>query len=69
MNIWQGEFPGKNTAEDGFESTNPVQQFPQNNFELHNIIGNVWEWTSDLWNKNVKDQTNAERVKKGGSYL
>jgi formylglycine-generating enzyme len=69
MNIWQGQFPDDNTGADGFESTNPVDQFPQNNFELFNIIGNVWEWTADLWDKQLKDPANAERVKKGGSYL
>jgi len=23
--------------------------FPQNKYGLHNIVGNVWEWTADWW--------------------
>lgn len=69
MNIWQGEFPETNTAEDGFVGTCPVTKFPQNKYDLYNIIGNVWEWTADLWDESEKDKTNPNRVKKGGSYL
>lgn len=69
MNIWQGEFPDTNTAEDGYISTCPVNKFPQNKFDLYNIIGNVWEWTSDLWDETEADKPNPNRVKKGGSFL
>lgn len=69
MNIWQGEFPDTNTVEDGFKSTCPVDKFRQNDFDLYNIIGNVWEWTSDLWNQSDENKENPDRVKKGGSYL
>lgn len=56
-NIWQGEFPTKNTGEDGFEGTAPVTSFPPNKYGVHNIVGNVWEWTSDWWQT---DHSNAE---------
>lgn len=69
MNIWQGEFPDKNTAEDGAISTCPVDQHRQNDFDLYNIIGNAWEWTSDLWNERDSSKENPDRVRKGGSYL
>ncbi|OXU24542.1 hypothetical protein TSAR_015610 [Trichomalopsis sarcophagae] len=77
-NIWQGEFPLNNTVEDGFDRTNPVSYFPPNAYGVHNIIGNVWEWTSDWWKTKHTDekQTNptgapngSDKVKKGGSYL
>jgi formylglycine-generating enzyme required for sulfatase activity len=48
-NTWQGEFPLHNRNEDGFERTSPVKTFPPNGYGLHDMIGNVWEWTSDWW--------------------
>uniref|UniRef100_A0A1A9W2B0 FGE-sulfatase domain-containing protein n=1 Tax=Glossina brevipalpis TaxID=37001 RepID=A0A1A9W2B0_9MUSC len=70
LNIWQGNFPDINTEEDGYTTTCPVNKFPQNVYEIYNIVGNVWEWTQNLWNP--KDASNVNppaRVKKGGSYL
>ncbi|XP_011313880.1 sulfatase-modifying factor 1 [Fopius arisanus] len=78
INIWQGEFPHNNTAEDGYKGTAPINEYPSNGYGLHNMAGNVWEWTSDWWNtRHSKDQSNnpvgpssgSDKVKKGGSYL
>uniref|UniRef100_UPI00398EF5A6 formylglycine-generating enzyme isoform X4 n=1 Tax=Pristiophorus japonicus TaxID=55135 RepID=UPI00398EF5A6 len=49
MNIWQGDFPSHNTADDGFANTAPVTAFPPNGYGLFNMVGNAWEWTSDWW--------------------
>jgi formylglycine-generating enzyme len=46
-NTWQGEFPRQNLNEDGYERTSPVTAFPPNGYGLYDMIGNVWEWTSD----------------------
>jgi formylglycine-generating enzyme required for sulfatase activity len=48
-NFWQGDFPLQNKAEDGFAAQAPVGCFAANPFGLYDSIGNVWEWTRDLY--------------------
>ena len=48
-NYWQGEFPWQNLALDGYEGTSPVRAYPANGYGLYDLIGNVWEWTSDWY--------------------
>jgi sulfatase modifying factor 1 len=79
-NTWQGRFPFENLAEDGFEGTSPVEAFPPNGFGLHDMAGNVWEWTSSLYSpqggadkscchRDDVDQQGQLYVVKGGSHL
>lgn len=65
MNVFQGRFPGHDTAEDGYAGTAPVHAFPPNGYGLHNTTGNVWEWCADRFGPSRPGQRNM----RGGSYL
>ena len=54
-NTWQGEFPYENTLDDGYEGTSPVGRFPPNGYGLFDMMGNVWEWTTDWYRSGTRD--------------
>lgn len=76
-NIWQGRFPDTNTAADGFRATAPARSFEPNGYGLFNMVGNVWEWTSEPYRvRSLKRAVRARlagmkgyKLSKGGSYL
>ncbi len=80
-NIWQGDFPRHDTAEDGWSGTCPTKNYPPNGYDLYCMTGNVWEWCYDrfsaTWHRDpgaaktdpLGPETGDRRVQKGGSFL
>ena len=61
-NTWQGIFPMVDLGTDGFSGTAPVGCFAADQHGIHDLIGNVWEWTDTPFS----DLTHSV---KGGSFL
>jgi sulfatase modifying factor 1 len=74
-NTWEGTFPVRNTAADGYAFTSPVGAFGATDLGLTDMGGNVWEWT-DSWFRPYPDRdapftptAASVRVQRGGSFL
>ena len=61
-NTWQGFFPVNNTEEDGYQGIAPVACYPPNDYGAYDLIGNVWEWTTNWYAKqhNPGDRVNPQ---------
>jgi sulfatase modifying factor 1 len=69
-NIWQGQFPRQNTVRDGYFGAAPAQSFARNGYGLYNIVGNVWEMTSEVFKvRSLKKEVVAAHAGKRGYKL
>uniref|UniRef100_A0A670JP31 Sulfatase modifying factor 2 n=1 Tax=Podarcis muralis TaxID=64176 RepID=A0A670JP31_PODMU len=73
-NLWQGDFPAVDTAEDGYHGVSPVAAFPpQNNYGLYDLLGNTWEWTDSEYSPEgatrVRHSAQGMRVLRGASWI
>ncbi|XP_062473045.1 inactive C-alpha-formylglycine-generating enzyme 2 isoform X1 [Pezoporus occidentalis] len=72
-NLWQGDFPRVDTAEDGYHGVSPVTAFPpQNSYGLYDLLGNTWEWTaSEYLTPGLASRQRAQnmRVLRGASWI
>ncbi|MES9897945.1 MAG: formylglycine-generating enzyme family protein [Sedimenticola sp.] len=44
-----------NVCADGHAFSAPVGSYQANDFGLHDMHGNAWEWTNDCWNDNYEE--------------
>ena len=76
-NVWEGAFPYFDSAADGYHGTAPAGCFKPNPYGLYDMLGNVWEWTLDVYQPSHDAPANPvptpglpeQRVIKGGSWL
>jgi formylglycine-generating enzyme required for sulfatase activity len=61
-NNFQGHFPDRNTAKDGYERTSPVKAFPPNGYGLYDMAGNVWQWCADWYLPDAYAQTAGQEL-------
>ena len=76
---WWGDEASKKYANYKSKKTTPVDHYQSNDFGLHDMLGNVWEWVEDCYHDSYKDKPMKDgsawvsepceaRVLRGGSW-
>jgi formylglycine-generating enzyme len=78
-NVFQGSFPSFDSGDDGWIGTSPVHTFEPNEFGLHNMTRNVWEWCLDWFDPTYYARSpraspsgpakGSAKATRGGPYL
>lgn len=73
LNFWQGESHHHNARSDGFVYVSPVKAFPPNTWGIYDPVGNVWQWTADVYSPAAytmpePPKSGPTRVLRGGSW-
>lgn len=73
-NVWQGVDVKQADVKDGYLLTSPIGHYPPSEAGLSDIVGNVWQWTQDVYrsypgNKNPEPEDSKVRTMRGGSFM
>lgn len=81
LNYWQGVSHARNDRLDGWVYVSPVRAFAPNAWGFYDAVGNVWQWTADVFRRDTYarvamgravDLTRGgprdQRVLRGGSW-
>ena len=73
------EYPRAAGCDDGHSQTSPTGSYDANDFGLHDVLGNVFEWLEDCWNDSYRGAPSdggaweagdcERRVFRGGAWL